>query len=161
MRELMRSVSPISEPGVAIQIKRKGKRGRKSPTREQTPLISAPRDPSPSKVERKKKKKVKGDKTKVVKKARLAAAVRSPSPFKPLSPTAEGSVSAQEGLSTAPSGPARWLPEPSQSAAPPKKKRAAAARAASPLSDDGRARKRKVAKGGQEVKREEGKRKRK
>jgi len=177
MRELMRSVSPISEPGVQVK-PRKGKRGRKSPTREQTPLISATREASGSRGEKKKKKKKKDKKATKDKagKKKRPLATQSPSHYAPVSPTPQrpgGSVDASatpnEDKSGAQSGTSHWKgnTEPSQTvyARAAKPKKGARAREAPPSSeeeeeDPGGARKRKSGK--VELRgREDGKRKRK
>jgi len=150
MRELMRSVSPISEPGLIMR--KKGKRGKKSPTREQTPLVSATRDPSASKGDRKKKKKKDKKKDGKVKggKKKRALTTLSPSHYAPGSPTPQrpdASATPIDAMSTAQSGPSHWQgqTEPSQSVHPRgKPKKGARARNASPFSDQGRGKKRKA-----------------
>lgn len=129
MREIMRSVSPISTPGV--EVKRRGKR-KPSLTREMTPLISASRT-SISRERKKKKKKEKKEKKlrlgKLNKKqvARPATMTLSPSHYQPISPTPLRLVSGA-ATSTTPgdrpprsrdevSDPARWQ-EPSETPEP-------------------------------------------
>jgi len=160
MRELMRSVSPISEPGVNVKV-RKGRRNKKSPTREQTPATTrASVSPTTTKITKKQKKKEKKEKKLKLKAAKKAArlATTSPSHFAAGSEM-RASATPCAAASTVASGPTHWrggqavseTPELRPRAAKPKKSaaalRAGRLREASPLSEEGGDRRKKKKRG--------------